>query len=216
MSWEEIPGWFGFRETYDEFVELAEDGDTIVEIGVAFGRSLAYLLRGLIDARKKCTVWACDPWVDDWWQPPNNYPLDAPRPTWGGEYAEEARKLGGPFPAFCHYMLTHAREEMGYPGLRVFKGYNHELSPALASTQGAPRFVMIDGNHNYEQVKLDIGRWWSCATHTCSCGAPGCGRMGDTILAGDDYSPDFPGVVKAVDERFPNREVRGTTWLVRT
>lgn len=192
MSWEDLRGWFAFRRTYDEFVETAKDGDTIVEIGVAFGRSLAYLSRKIIDSGKKVRVVGIDPWVDDWWMPPNDYPADAPRPTWGGEHAQWARAQGGPFLAFLKGMIEHAPEELAH--VHIIRGYATDVARMF----GRVHAVMIDGNHNYEQVAKDIRDWSWRADH----------------LAGDDYSPSFPGVVRAVHEAFGEHFYQSeTTWV---
>ena len=48
-------------------------------------------------------------------------------------------------------------------------------------------FVYIDGLHTYEAVKFDIMLYWPKVK-------PG------GVLAGHDYGPDWPGIVKTVDE----------------
>lgn len=45
--------------------------------------------------------------------------------------------------------------------------------------------IYLDGSHEYGDVKADIEAWYPKATK---------------ILCGDDYSPWWPGVVRAVDE----------------
>jgi len=63
-------------------------------------------------------------------------------------------------------------------------------------------FVMLDGAHDYESVIGDIESW-----------LPKIKKGG--LLAGDDYSKSWPGVMKAVDEKFgTGAAVRGTTWYV--
>ena len=64
--------------------------------------------------------------------------------------------------------------------------------------------VFIDGNHSYSYVKQDIHHWLPKI------------RTGG-MLSGHDYSKLFPGVIKAVDEFFPQKVLIGhaTTWLVR-
>ena len=110
MSWDDIPGWSGFLEIYDLAVDEApQEGGVIVELGVAFGRSLAYLSRRVIDSGKKIKIYGVDPWWDDWWILPDQYPTDlGGRPSWGGEYSQWARDQGGPFSAFLKCMATHA------------------------------------------------------------------------------------------------------------
>ena len=60
--------------------------------------------------------------------------------------------------------------------------------------------VFIDGDHSYQGCKRDIEAWWSKL------------KQGG-IMAGDDYAPEFPGVIKAVDE-LKNVKVCGRTWKV--
>lgn len=206
MSWKEIPGWTGFTQTYDKFIASAEDGDTFVEIGVAFGRSLAYLAEGMMAAGKKVRIIGIDPWEDDWPEGkiPGSHSPDGQMPTWGAEYAEMARGLGGPYRAFLACMKTHAPEALRYVDhMRAFS-YDKVHLFADASLKG----VLIDGNHNYEGVVRDIREWLPKVK-------PG------GILAGDDYCPnDFPGVVRAVHEVFGNLphvgEMRTTfEWAVK-
>lgn len=201
MSWQDLPGWFGFRETYDEMIDLVPDGGTLVEIGVAFGRSAAYLARKLIDAKKhRVRVWAVDPFFDDWWMIPGAYPATLERPSWGGEFSQMARDLGGPYSAFVHLMRKHAPEEL--ERLNVLRCRSADAAKIVGPCHG----VMIDGNHDYEHVVQDIALW---RPHMQPGG----------LLAGDDWHEvEFPGVVRAVKEAFGSHgyEVRGTTWRVRT
>ncbi len=199
MSWQDIPGWFSFGRTYDRMVDRAVDGDTIVEVGVAFGRSLAYLARRVIDSGKRIRVYGVDPWIDDRWEFPADYPADAPRSGWGGEHAGWARDLGGPFSAFLHSMRTHAPAELEY--VKVLRCRSAEAAKMIGPCRG----VLIDGSHNYEDVAQDIALW---RPHV----------LGGGILAGDDWHEvEFPGVVRACDEAFGGRDgykTDGTTWLV--
>lgn len=64
-------------------------------------------------------------------------------------------------------------------------------------------FIMIDGAHDYESVKADIEAW-----------LPKLAKNG--IIAGDDYSSTWKGVMKAVNEKFGKSvNVSGTTWYVK-
>ena len=55
-------------------------------------------------------------------------------------------------------------------------------------------FIFIDGGHDYSNVNSDIQSWLP--------------KLKDTgIIAGHDYQPSFPGVVKAVNENFAGFEV---------
>jgi len=56
-------------------------------------------------------------------------------------------------------------------------------------TDGSLDFIYIDADHSYEGVSADIRDWWVKL------------KVGGWML-GDDYADDFPGVVKAVAERW--------------
>ena len=61
-------------------------------------------------------------------------------------------------------------------------------------------FVFLDADHSYEGVSADIAAW-----------TPKVKRGG--IIAGHDFCHYFPGVIRAVLERFPQVNVwRGTEW----
>jgi hypothetical protein len=199
MSWSDIPGWFAFRATYDEMVATCPKDGVLVEVGVAFGRSAAYLARKVLDAKRTdIRIWAVDPFYDDWWQFPNDYPTTLTRPSWGGEHSQWAREQGGPYSAFIQAMRTHAPEEL--ERLNVVRCRSVDAAKFIGACHG----VLIDGNHDFEFVAQDIAVW---KPH----------MMPGGMLAGDDFDQhDFPGVVRAVHDAFGlNFEQRGTTWVKR-
>lgn len=63
-------------------------------------------------------------------------------------------------------------------------------------------FVFIDAAHDYESVKADIEAW-----------RPKVKSGG--ILAGHDYCKSWPGVMEAVDELIPNRQIIKNVWWTR-
>ena len=60
--------------------------------------------------------------------------------------------------------------------------------------------VFIDADHSYEAVKMDIENWMPKV------------RKGG-ILAGHDYNSAWPGVIKAVNEIFPEAQKIDSCWL---
>lgn len=60
-------------------------------------------------------------------------------------------------------------------------------------------WVFIDGSHIFEHVSKDIHLW----TPKLRSGG---------IISGHDYVADCPGVLKAVDSRFPQRSVEDKIW----
>ena len=65
MSWNDLPGHFNFEDVYDQAVRDAMNGDTLVEVGVLFGRSLAYLTRKVIESGKRLRVVGVDAFNHD-------------------------------------------------------------------------------------------------------------------------------------------------------
>ena len=60
--------------------------------------------------------------------------------------------------------------------------------------------VFIDADHSYEAVKMDIQNWMP---KVCKGG----------ILAGHDYTSAWPGVIKAVNEIFPEAQKIESCWV---
>jgi hypothetical protein len=84
-----------------------------------------------------------------------------------------------------------------YPNLKVIKGDSVNMA---ASFNGVKvDMVFIDAGHSYEDCKADIAAW-----------APKARR----IIAGHDYSPEWPGVMKAVNEAFGKVDTVGSIWWV--
>jgi hypothetical protein len=63
----------------------------------------------------------------------------------------------------------------------------------------APAMVFLDAVHDYVETKKDI-QWAQ--------------KVGARIIAGHDYSDDFPGVKQVVDEFGGPREQRASVWLL--
>ncbi len=200
MSWQDIPGWFDFDDIYDEAISTAPKGAVIVEVGVAFGRSLAYLARKALDAgRRDLIIYGVDPWQDDWNPDWNND--ETKRPTWGAEHAVWARQQGGPMNAFVEMMRTHAREELEL--VRPIRGYWQDAAKMIEQAHGWNlSMVFIDGDHRYEPVLGDI----KAAQRLV---------IPRGIIAGHDYTHEFPGVQQAVHEVFGELPARRSSFFTR-
>ena len=80
-----------------------------------------------------------------------------------------------------------------------------ELAVWIKKNVRKPNLIFIDADHSYEGVKKDVDNLYSLL-------------LEGGILAGHDYFPDeHPGIVKFVNERFPQAMVPGGTgiWSVR-
>jgi predicted O-methyltransferase YrrM len=99
MSYEDIEGWMNFEDVYDAAVERAAPGAILVEVGVAHGRSLAYLVGKAMAAEKGLHVFGVDQWLGD---------------------ADFQRFLSG--------MREHAPRELEWMGLSVLRAKSEEAA----------------------------------------------------------------------------------------
>lgn len=139
MSWENIPGRTPMIWIYDAWIASnPRQGAIVVEIGVALGKSLAYLCERLDAAgRDDVQVYAVDPWAGT---------------HRNGEQQAEADAAGGDFTLYARYMLENA--PWAFERIRVLR---------LADTQAAEFFmgerldlVMLDAEHTFEAVDRQI------------------------------------------------------------
>lgn len=72
---------------------------------------------------------------------------------------------------------------------------------AIVADDNSLDFVFIDADHSYEGCKRDIEAWYPKV------------RKGG-LVAGHDYNPKWPGVIKAVNEQFVKKAVvHDSVWL---
>jgi predicted O-methyltransferase YrrM len=119
----------------------------------------------------------------------------------------DAWETKGAYQTFWNNLREHKRAT---DFLLVF----HKMFTAASAVEFAAQeldfdFVFIDADHSYEGVKADIEGFLPLV-------------MPGGIIAGDDYSvPDYPGVVRAVDEAFGDKVERRVGpngyphWFVR-
>lgn len=116
--------------------------------------------------------------------------------NWSGRWGTGADYEAGVWEFFAHNL----REERASGKVRVFMGDSTRLARWLSPVD----MVFIDADHTYFAVKSDIEAYRPLVK-------PG------GLLCGHDYHPtDWPDVVRAVDEAFPNVERAGfSIWWVR-
>lgn len=185
VSWGELYGWFDFGDIYEEAVRNAPRGGILVEVGVAFGRSLAFLARQAIDQKRDdLTIYGVDPWiVEDWL---------------ARDCRDKYEPFGGFFNAFVAGMRQHAPEEL------------ERVSIVRATSERAVRlfeeepacFVFIDGDHRFEAVKRDLDVWQD-------------GITDGGLLAGHDYVGFEGVRKAVDNAFGSNVRVRGSSWLVQ-
>ena len=90
------------------------------------------------------------------------------------------------------------KENMGDRKYQSIRGLSKDVSEQFEDE--SLDVVFIDATHTYPAVKQDIQLWLPKV------------KTGG-ILAGHDYEPNFPGVVRAVDELLPNKEIKSHCWI---
>ncbi|KUI31521.1 methyltransferase [Mycobacterium sp. IS-1496] len=175
--WEDIPGWFGWRQAQEEAVAHFTDGDRFVEVGSYLGRSLCSLAEVVQRSGRRIGILGVD--------------------TCRGSGPEGAREVNAHGPAVEFGGGTFA----GLLHRNVIAcGFADSVALLITDSVAASRmfddeslaWVHIDARHDYESVCADIAAW-----------APKVRPGG--WLSGDDYHPEWwPGVVSAVSDSLPD------------
>lgn len=202
MSYADIPGWCDFYDQYMEAVETAPRNATLVEVGTACGKSIAYLARTAISrGRNDLRLVAIDPW---WsckpWKPDPSPIDDCDEMGFKGKHRALWHEFGDTFGVFCGLMLRHAREEFD----RITVLRLTSLEAVKLFDDASCWMVFIDANHEYEGISADIKAWRSKA-------------MPGGIFAGHDHDRlHYKGVVRACEEELGvegvGYRVQGTSW----
>jgi hypothetical protein len=91
-----------------------------------------------------------------------------------GEWAEAAK----------NQWENYLKNTVGFNNIEVIKMTSQDAAAGPLKDVTAD-LIYIDGSHEYEEVKQDILTYWPKAKK---------------VLCGDDYTPSWPGVRRAVDE----------------
>jgi len=166
----DIPGWASFAKLYVDIVRAAPaQGAHFVEIGSWQGRSAALMAVEIINSGKQITFDCVDPWSDG--GPDLKHKIDKANvgPDW---LYEQFLKNTKPVA----HMINARRMK--------------SLEAAPTYQDASLDFVMIDGSHQYDDVRADIVAWLPKIK-------PG------GYISGDDYN--WSGVQQAVNELLPGR-----------
>lgn len=162
---------------------LERTGLVGAEIGVFRGETSSVILQ----QRPDVTLHMVDPWR-------------APSPgtfydKWKIQHGNEVKRINNWQYVFDTVKKHHARF-----GDRAQMYRMTSAAAAPKFEDASLDFVFIDAGHGYDDVKEDLDLWVRKVK-------PG------GVIIGHDYAPNtFPGVVKAVDERFSNVESKGDVW----
>lgn len=176
--YQNIDGWFNFISIYSHISKNMKDGEHFVEIGAWKGKSTAFMATEIMNSGKQITFDVID--------------------TWEGSLEHKNDE----------HIKTNTLYEHFLDNMKPVIGY---FNPIKLNSIDASRlyldhsldFILIDGSHEYEDVRLDIFNWYPKLK-------PG------GIMAGDDYHQSWPGVIGAVDELLPGKMiVDEVCWLYK-
>lgn len=181
MSWQDIPGWTctRLREWYHE-VASWNSCPTLVEIGVAYGASLAYLSGSLDPLDRETRLVGIDIWQEH-----------QGRDQISPEAWARVTGHGNPMRACVRELELHAPGAMS----RITLIRSTGVDAADGFADGSVGVVFIDEHHTYESVTGAIRAWLPRV------------RKGG-YLSGHDCNPHYPGVLQAVSELLPGAEIR--------
>ncbi len=189
------PGWCGDILPWQSEVlsKAIPPGGTYLEVGVFLGASLA----NIGELRPDISLIAVDPWLDD---PSGEFSVGFPEPVhrgWDGLgiYEQVVKDSGGClWMAFLNLMKHHAPDVLRRT--RIIRG-----TAATVALKEPVDALFVDGAHDYPNVKADLDAFAPLVT------AGG-------IVSGHDFDGFWPGVVKAVTEKYGQPKTRETVWWV--
>lgn len=183
MTWQDIPGWYDWPETYREAVCRFPNGSVFVEVGCFLGRSLIHLATLAKGYGKHFKIIGVDTCLGSGVENGHDH------------HADVVENGGGTFAGQLHRNIVQC-------------GFGDQIDLIIAKSRNASEmfeddsldFVFLDAAHDYGSVRMDIGAWLQKV------------KTGG-VIAGDDYGipgeePVWPGVRKAVDDLLPQREFR--------
>lgn len=165
-------GGFNYGDIYSEMVAHFSDG-IFVEIGSWEGESAVFMAERIKSSGK----------------PIKFYTIDIFEPY----YHSASKNI-----VCADYKLFLRNIEPLKSYINSIRGYS--ASCASQFLDKSIDFLFIDGDHSYQQVKMDILTWLP--------------KIKDEgVIAGHDYDWNYPGVVKAVDEIFEHKVIKDISWI---
>jgi hypothetical protein len=137
----EIPGWFSYKELYNEVVENSKNGDVFVEVGSWFGKSTNYLVSKIKEAGKDIKFTTID--------------------TFKGTDDEDLhQEIVNDFNGDILYeFIDNVVLSDNYDDFEIIK--DTSLNASKQFLNNSIDYIMLDGGHSYEDVKSDLYTWYN-------------------------------------------------------
>ncbi len=134
-----IEGWFNFKDLYDNALREARDGAVFVEVGSWYGRSAAYMAVEIANSGKQIDFYCVDTWAGS---------SDLP---WMATHL--ADKGGSALPFFQENMRRGGVAD----SIKVL--VQDSVGAAQSFAHESVDFVMIDGAHDFASIREDVRAW---------------------------------------------------------
>tara|TARA_B110000285_G_scaffold39363_1_gene42871 strand:- start:630 stop:1214 length:585 start_codon:yes stop_codon:yes gene_type:complete len=153
-----IQGWFGFKDLYDLALSKNSNKSHFIEVGVWKGKSSAYMATEIANSGKKIKFDCIDIWKG------SEEHFDPNSPTFESNLITNPKYL-------YELFLDNMKPVEGY--FKAIKGYSLEVVNKYEDE--TLDFIFIDASHDYDNVFADITEWYKKLKP-------------NGIMAGDDYS----------------------------
>ena len=136
----EIPGWFSYKQLYDEVVEKLPNNSNIVEVGAWFGKSTNYLANKIKQSEKKINFTTVDTFKGSPTEDIHNNTLKVFDNDIYSEFMDSTVLLD-------NQNVVNIIKDTSVNAKDFF--VNNCLD-----------FIMIDAGHTYDDLKSDINAWY--------------------------------------------------------
>lgn len=136
----EIPGWFSYKDLYDEVVEKAPFDATFVEVGAWFGKSTNHLASKIKESKKNIQFTSVD--------------------TWKGTDDESLHQtIVGAYSGDIYYeFIDNTALSNNYGSFETIKDTSENASKQFPLN--SVDFIMIDAGHSYDALMDDFKHWY--------------------------------------------------------
>jgi hypothetical protein len=136
----EIPGWFSYKELYDDVVEKAPFESTFVEVGAWFGKSTNYLAQKIKESKKNIHFTTID--------------------TWKGTDDESLHQnIVNAFSGDIYYdFIDNTALSNNYGSFETIKDTSENAAKQFPLN--SIDYIMIDAGHSYDSVIGDLKNWY--------------------------------------------------------
>ena len=136
----EIPGWFSYKEIYDDVVEKAPFEATFVEVGAWFGKSTNYLAERIKESKKNIQFTTVD--------------------TWKGTDDESLHQtIVAAYSGDIYYdFIDNTALSNNYGTFETIKDTSQNASKQFPLN--SIDYIMIDAGHSYDSLIGDLKNWY--------------------------------------------------------